>query len=321
MAQDLNELMDVGGGATGASKVPEPVAKTATLPNSKKQGDLLPQKLEGDVEDTDSENNTKPTGDMSAKNRASVETHGGGSMKEDMEVLFDGEDLSEEFKNKATTIFEAAVGAKIALITEELESEYQNKLEESLSIAIKDISTKLDDYMNYVVQEWMEENRVAIESSLRSEVTEEFIEGLKSLFAEHYIEIPEDKVNVVEELSDRVEELEEKLNEAISDNIELNKHLTESVKSLVFADVAEDLADTQIDKFASLAEGVVFVDADNYKRKLEIVKETYFSSKMVKSNMIQEEVDNAGDESLALPVKLSGPVANYVQAISRTIKK
>lgn len=314
MTQDLQELMDVGGGQTGVSKSPEPTTKTATLPNSKKQGDLAPQKLEGEVQDTNSENNTNPTADMSAKNKASV------AMKEEIDGLFDGQDLSEEFKEKAVTIFEAAVHAKVEAIREEIESEYEAQLEEQIVSVVEDITTKVDDYMNYVVKEWMEENEVAIESSLRSEITEEFIDGLKTLFTEHYISIPEEKVDVVEELSARVEELESKLNESIEQNIELSKSIDEHTKHAIFDEVAEGLVATQADKFKTLAEGVEFNDAASYKRKLEIVKENYFSGKVVKSNMIEEEVENAEEPAPTAP-KLSGPVSHYVSAITRTIKK
>lgn len=315
MSQDLQELMDVGGGQTGYSKVPEPVAKTATLPNSKKQGDLSSQKLDGEVQDTNSENNTKATGDMSGKNKASV------SMKEDIEGLFTGEDLTEEFKEKATAIFEAAVNLRITEIQEQLEEEYNAKLEEQVVSVVEDISTKVDDYMNYVVQEWMSENEVAIESALRSEISEEFIEGLRNLFVEHYITIPEEKVDVVEELSVRVEELESKLNEATESNIELSKALAENVKEKIFLEVSEGLVTTQADKFRTLAEGVEFSDEETYKRKLEIVKENYFTPKKVKNDMIQEEVENASDEPVKAAPKLAGAVANYVHAISRTAKK
>lgn len=315
MSQDLQELMDVGGGQTGVSKVPEPVAKTATLPNSKKQGDLASQKLDGEVQDTDSQNNTNATGDMSAKNKASV------SMKEDMEGLFQGEDLTEEFKEKATAIFEAAVQLRVSELAEQLETEYNAKLEEQVVEVVEDISTKVDDYMNYVVQEWITENEVAIESSLKSEITEEFIEGLRNLFVEHYITIPEEKVDVVEELSVRVEDLETKLNEATEANIELSKALAENVKEKIFLEVSEGLVATQADKFKTLAEGVEYNDEETYRRKLEIVKENYFTQKKVKSDMIQEEVEHASDEPAKAAPKLSGPVANYVQAISRTAKR
>lgn len=319
MSQDLQEFMDVGGGATGTTKVPAPAAKTAMLPNSKKQGDMSAPMQgsskvgEDDVQDTNSENNTAPTGDMSAKNKASV------SMKEDMDALFTGEELSEEFREKATTIFEAAVSARVESLREELEAQYEQQLEEQVVQVVEDITTKVDDYMNYVVKEWMEENEVAIESTLRSEITEEFIEGLKNLFTEHYIDIPEEKVDVVEELSVRVEELESRLNETLEQNIELNKTISEHTKEAIFYEVAEGLAATQADKFKSLAEGVEYNDADTYKRKLEIVKENYFANKVTKSSMLEEEVSIG--ETLEPTKRASGPVASYVSAISRTVKK
>lgn len=315
MKEKLDEFMDVGGGQTGTTKVPSPEAKTATLPNSKKQGDLSPQKLEGEVQDTDSQNNTKPTGDMSAKNKSSV------SMKEDMEALFGSEDLTEEFKEKASTIFEAAVHAKIEEIKETLEEEYNSKLEEQVSQVVEDLNAKVDDYMNYVVAEWMENNEVAITSTLRAEIAEEFIGGLKTLFTEHYIDVPEDKVDVLEELSAQVEELEAKLNDTIEENINLAKSMSEFVKEAIFTEVSEGLAATQVDKFKTLAEGVEFNDEDTFRRKLEIVKENYFSEKKVaKSNILEEEIQNADEPAPTAP-KLSGVVANYVSAISRTVKK
>jgi hypothetical protein len=313
--KQLDELMDVGGGQTGTSKVPQPVAKTATLPNSKRQGDLSPQKLDGEVQDTDSENNTNSTGDMSASNKSSV------SMKEDMEALFGGEELTEEFKSKVTTIFEAAVHAKVEEIRAQLEEEYQASLEKTLSESIEEITGRIDDYMNYAVNEWMEENEVAIESSLRSDITEEFIDGLKQLFVEHYIEIPEDKLDVLGELAERVEELEEKLNEAVETNIGLNKSLAEEIKNRIFNEVSEGLVVTQSEKFKTLSEGVDFTDEDSYKQKLEIVKENYFADKKVKSvNLVESEIENA-EEPVQKVFPASGPVANYVQAIARTIKK
>ena len=324
MTQDLQELMDVGGGQTGTTKVPEPVAKKATLPNSKDQGDK--SAIKGatsagydSVEDTDSENNTKPTGDMSAKNKASISmksSSASSSMKEEVDELFGEAELTEEFKEKAATIFEAAVNARAL----EIKEQYEQMLEEQVLEVIEEITTKVDDYMNYVVQEWMAENEVAIESTLRNEISEEFIEGLKNLFAEHYIDIPEDKVDVVEELSSKVEELESKLNETLESNIELNKVLTDFVKDKVFTDVSEGLADTQVDKLKALVEGVDFDDVESYTRKLEIVKDNYFSTKKSVPSMLEEEVNSAEEPAVA-PVKLSGPVSSYVHAISRTVKK
>jgi len=318
--QDLQELMDVGGGATGTTKTPAPVAKTATLPNSKKQGDMSPVKQGSsevgydEVQDTNSENNTAPTGDMSAKNKASI------AMKEEMGALFADADLSEEFVEKAATIFEAAVYAKVESLREEMEEQYNGMLEEQVVEVIEELTTKVDDYMNYVVSEWMTDNEVAIESSLRSEISEEFIDGLKTLFTEHYINIPEEKVEVVEELASKVEELEERLNETLEQNIALNRIINENAKEAIFYDVSEGLATTQVDKFKTLAESVEFADIDSFKQKLELIKENYFSGRTVKQSMLNEE-SSIGEDLEPADKIATGQVANYVHAISRTVKK
>jgi hypothetical protein len=317
--EDLQEL-NVGGGQTGASKTPDPVAKKATLPNSKDQGEK--SVIKGatsagydEQQDTDPENNTKATADNSASNKASV------SMKEDMDALFSGEDLTEDFKTKATTIFEAAVHAKVEALREEMDAEYATKLETQLAESLEEITTRIDDYMNYAVNEWMEENEVAIESSLRNEISEEFIEGLKQLFAEHYIDIPEEKLDVLGEMAEKLEELEAKLNESVEQNIELSKQLAEEVKERIFNEVAEGLITTQSDKFKTLAEGVDYSDANTYKQKLEIVRENYFADKKKPaSSIVENEIDNAEEQAPTKPA-VSGAVANYVAAISRTTKK
>ena len=317
--EDLQEL-SVGGGQTGASKTPDPVAKKATLPNSKDQGEK--SVIKGatsagydEQQETDPENNTKATADNSASNRASV------SMKEDMDALFSGEDLTEDFKTKATTIFEAAVHAKVEALREEMEVEYTTKLETQLAESLEEITTRIDDYMSYAVNEWMEENEVAIESSLRNEITEEFIEGLKQLFAEHYIDIPEEKLDVLGEMSEKLEQLEAKLNESVEQNIELNKQLATEVKERIFNEVSEGLITTQADKFKALAEGVDYSDAGTYKQKLEIVRENYFADKKKPaSSIVENEIDNAEEQAPTKPAA-TGAVANYVAAISRTAKK
>lgn len=319
----LQELK-VGGGQTGESSVPDPVAKKATLPNSKDQGDKSVIKGATSAgydsqEETDADSNTKSTGDNSAKNKASVAT--GGGVKEDMDALFNGEDLSEDFRTKATTIFEAAVHSKIEEIREQLEAEYATKLESQLTESLDEINTRIDDYMTYAVNEWMEANEVAIESSLRNSITEEFIDGLRGLFAEHYIDIPEEKLDVLGEMSSEIEELEAKLNEAIESNISLGKELAEEVKHRIFNEVSEGLIVTQAEKFKSLSEGVDFADADTYKQKLEIVKENYFADKKKPtSSIVENEIDNA-NELIVENRQPTGAVANYVQAISRTAKK
>lgn len=321
----MEEAVVSGGGATGAAMVPDPTTKRAVAPGKSDQNNGMPlQKLTTDgvtsTEDTDEENNTKADGNA-AGNLASIKPKGG-SMKEHVDVMFDGEELSEEFKEKAATIFEAAVNLRVNEITEELESMYEARLNEKLEEIeaqtaedIQELTNKIDQYINYVVEEWLKENEVAVETSLRSEITEEFIEGLKNLFSEHYIEIPEEKVNVVEELAGRVEELEARLNDSINENIELRNSINEMASEEIFNEVSEGLTISQVEKLKKLAEGVDFDDADNFKKKLSIVKENYFpsSSKKKGANLLEESFE--GEEPAAVT---SGGMSEYVRAISRT---
>jgi hypothetical protein len=312
--EELLEKVVTGGGQTGQSIGPDNSSvKQAQAPgNSKRQGDLTSQKLEGDVEETDPQNNTKATADTSAKNKQSV------SMKEDVDAMFAGQELTEEFKEKATVIFEAAVNARVAAATEELLEQYNQSFEEAKTEITEEISQRVDEYLHYVVEQWMKANELAIESSLRTEISEEFIAGLKNLFEEHNIDIPEEKVDVVEELAKRVEELEEKLNEQITENIELRKVTDEVTKEVVFSEVSEGLAATQIEKLQTLAEGVQFDDEDSFKQKLLIIKENYFPSDKKVVQLITEDVE---DEQPEQPIETKGQMGRYVQAISRTIKK
>jgi len=322
--------VEVGGGATGTAKAAEPTGVRAkALGNSKAQGDLTLVKIADPnntgVEDTDVENNTKPTGDASAKNKASIAAKGTG-MKEHIDVMFEGEDLSEEFKERAGTIFEAAVSERVIEITTALEEEYEaalnSKLEEIEEQSIQDLeglAAKLDEYLNYVTEQWMEGNQIAVESALKSEITEEFIEGLKNLFAEHYIDVPNERFDVVEELSVRVQELEEKLNEAVNENIELAASINEMNTEEVFNEISESLVATQVEKFKKLTEGVECDDLSNYKKKLQIIKENYFGTTKVDkktSGLLEESFE--GEEEMPIA---RGPMAHYMQAISRNTAK
>ena len=322
--------VEVGGGATGTAKAAEPTGVRAkALGNSKAQGDLTLVKIADPnntgVEDTDVENNTKPTGDASAKNKASIAAKGTG-MKEHIDVMFEGEDLSEEFKERAGTIFEAAVSERVIEIATALEEEYEaalnSKLEEIEEQSIQDLdglATKLDEYLNYVTEQWMEGNQIAVESALKSEITEEFIEGLKNLFAEHYIDVPNERFDVVEELSVRVQELEEKLNEAVNENIELAASINEMNTEEVFNEISESLVATQVEKFKKLTEGVECDDLSNYKKKLQIIKENYFGTTKVDkktSGLLEESFE--GEEEMPIA---RGPMAHYMQAISRNTAK
>jgi len=318
--KQLDELM-AGGGATGVSSTPDVGTKQTQLPKSKSQGDMNPQTVDGDIEETDPQNNTKPTGDMSAQNKASVAAKGA-AMKEHIDAMFNGEDLSEDFKEKASTIFEAAIQARLSEEIAALEEQYSTKLEEAVEEVTSDLSSKLDDYLNYCVEQWMAENEVAIEHSLKTEITEEFMDGLKKLFAENYIEIPEDKLNVLEELTQTVEKLEEKLNNQIAENISLSKSINEYSKHEIFDEVAEGLAMTQVEKLRQLAEGIEFDGTDNYKRKLVLVKENYFPTKPA-AQFVKEEEDAIANNDLSeeAPVSFQDPsVKRYFSAISRTTK-
>lgn len=340
--QDIQELK-VGGGATGASEVPAPADKKATLPASHlENGEKTPNKIADvtpgqDQCDTDEDNNTKPEGNAAASNKASIDAKpsaASSSMKEDMDALFNGEELSEDFKDKATTIFEAAVSARVDSLVAEAAAKLQEEqeaaiaeatkaLEEDYTAKTEELAANLDDYLGYVVEQWMEANQVAIEKSLRTEVTEGFIAGLKTLFAENYFDIPEDKIEVAEELVAKVQELEEKLNESIEQNIELKAVVLESHKEKLFADISEGLAATQVEKLRALAEGIEYSDAETYGKKLQIVKESYFAegkkAAVPAASVLTEEVVSVDEEGT---VKAMDPsVAKYVSAISRTLKK
>lgn len=242
------------------------------------------------------------------------------SVKEDVDEMFVGEELSEEFKDKATTLFEAAVNARAMVEIARLEEEYEARLEEEVTSIAESVEKNLDTYLDYVVERWMEENQVAIESSLRNELAEEFIDGLKNLFAEHYIDVPEAKVDVVESLAAKVEELEAALDETITENVELKTVLAEAERQSVVDELAEGLTMTQTEKFFALAEGVNFEgDIDSYRAKLEVVKGTYFAAKQSSSTNIEEETFEV--EATNGTVSVDPSVNRYVQAISRTIKR
>ena len=239
-------------------------------------------------------------------------------MKEDVASLFaDDSSISEDFKVKAATIFEARVFDRVAQIQEQMEAEYAGMLAEALEEIKSELTEKVDDYLNYVVEQWMEENEIAIESGLRSEITEDFIAGLRNLFAENYINVPEDKVELVDELASKVEELEVKLNEEIEANIQYKKQLTEAIKVQLVNEVCEGLTATQVEKIKSLAESVEFSTEEEFVEKLETIRENYFPSGVKKADVAQlhEEVEDDGSEK---KVSADPYVASVVNAISRT---
>ena len=238
---------------------------------------------------------------------------------DDINALFsDDKTISEEFKQKATTIFEARVIDRVQQIEEQIEERYASMLEEAVDAIKTDMEDKVNDYLSYVVEQWMESNEIAIETGLRSELTEEFISGLRNLFAEHYIDVPAEKVDVVEELAEKVQELEMKLNEEIDRNIQINRSLVESRIQQITHEVAEGLTDTQVEKIKSLAESVEFSTEEEYKEKLETLRENYFPSGVKKATVSQlhEQVEDTGDKVVIADTY----VAAVSQAISKSLK-
>jgi hypothetical protein len=239
-------------------------------------------------------------------------------LSEDINALFaDDSTISEDFKSKVATIFEARVMDRVSQIEEQIETKYAEQLEEAVTSIKEDLTNKIDDYLNYVVEQWLQENEIAIESALRAEITEEFIAGLRNLFAEHYIDVPTEKVDLVDELAGKVEELEGKLNEEIERSIEYKKSFVESVKTEIARSVCEGLTATQFEKIKSLAESVEFSTEEQYKEKLETIRENYFPSGVKKADETQlhEQIEETAEDNK----KVVDPfVAAVSQAISKT---
>jgi hypothetical protein len=234
-------------------------------------------------------------------------------IEEDVNALLEGEDLSEEFQEKARTIFEAALRSKVYDIKEVLEEQYATALAEEVEEIKSELSERVDAYLEYVSEEWFVENSLVIEGGLKEELTESFMTGLRGLFEDHYVSIPEDKYNVLENMVEKLDEMETKLNEQIEKNVSLNRRLAESVADGILDQVSEGLADTQKDKLASLAESVEFESEEEYREKLETLKESYFPSRVfspyAKSDTLSEGV-SGGHETI------SGPMAAYLRTLS-----
>ena len=235
-------------------------------------------------------------------------------VEEDMNALFSGEELSEEFQNKAKTIFEAAINSKVAKIKEEIEEENEKKIVEEITEVKAALVERVDSYLEYVADEWLKDNKLSVEHGLKSEMTESFLSGMKQLFEEHYVSIPEDKYDVVENMVDKLDEMETKLNEQIERNVGLNKRLAESTADVIVSEVSEGLAATQKEKLASLAESVEFKSEESYREKLETLKESYFGQSVQKQT--SETVLN--EETQA--VEYTGAMAQYMKALN-SVKK
>jgi hypothetical protein len=241
-------------------------------------------------------------------------------VQEDIEAMFaDDSTISESFKSKATTIFEARVYDRVSQIQEEIETRYAGMLEEAIDAVKTELTEQVDDYLNYVVEHWIEENQIAIEKGLRSELTEDFISGLRNLFAEHYIDVPEDKVDLVEELAVKVETLEGQLNEEIERGISYKKALVESTKNEILHIVCEGLTTTQVEKVRSLVESAEFSTAEEYAEKLETIRENYFPSgvKKAEEQHLHEEILNDGTTKAQYIDPFVAAVTNNISKINR----
>jgi len=290
----------------GSEEIKEGEMPKAALDALKKSQDKE-KKEEADAEDKEKKDEKYHMKASYKKEDIDVSDH--------VEALVNGEtDLSEEFKNKAATIFETAIKSKVAEIAESMEADYNNKLEQESAKAKEELTEKVDSYLSYVVEEWMKENEIALERGIKGEIAEDFISGLKKLFSEHYIDVPDEKYDVLEAQATKIEDLEKKLNEQIEKNVELNSDNASKTQKEVMAEVASDLADTQKEKFAKLAEEIEYSNADDFKKKCETIKESYFGQKA----KADESLDDVAADDGASNEDLSKAMAAYTAAISKT---
>ena len=242
-------------------------------------------------------------------------------VQDDVKALLEGEELSEDFQKKATTIFETAIKSKVAAIKEELQESYAVALVEELDEIKKGLTERVDSYLEYVCDEWFQENALQVETGLKSEMTESFLEGMKSLFEEHYVTVPEEKYDVLNSMVDKLDEMEGKLNEQIDRNVALNRRLAESNADGVFAAVSEGLADTQKEKLATLAENVEFESEPDYREKLETLKESYFPSKASAPKNTSENLSEEVSTEEVISEEATPRMQAYLNVLSRAVKK
>jgi hypothetical protein len=271
---------------------------------------------EAKEEEEEEEKGSKKKGKKEEEEEDEEEMEESFDIEEDVNALLSGEELSEEFQEKARTIFEAALRSKVGEIKESLEEQYAVALVEEVEEIKSILGERVDAYLEYVADEWMQENALVIENGLKTEMTESFLSGMKDLFEAHYVTIPEDKYDVLESMVEKLDDMETKLNEQIEKNVSLNKRLAESVAEGIFEKVAEGLAATQKDKLASLAESVEFESEEEYREKMEMLRESYFSSTKspkAKSESLSEQVDSS-------PENISGTMAAYLQTLKAVAK-
>jgi hypothetical protein len=287
-------------------------------------GEVVAEASESDEEDEDEEDEDEEDGQSgtTTKKKSKKKMEEEFSIDEDVNALLAGEELSEEFQEKARTIFEAAIRSKVSEIKEELQETFENALIEEVQFIKNELTERVDAYLEYVADEWIHENALAVEHGLKTEMTESFLQGMRGLFEDHYVSIPEDRYDVIESMVDKLDEMEEKLNEQIERNVALNRRLAESVADVIFADVAEGLALSQKDKLASLAENVEFDSEENYREKLVTLRESYFPTRTAGT---QRDDSETLSESVSYDTNLTESVSPsmeaYLQTLSRVAKK
>ena len=273
------------------------------------------KKMEDDSEKEDDKKEMMMKDKMKKESAEEVEI----DLSDDVKALVSSDaDLSEEFKDKAATIFETAVKTRIKEQTKILEAQYEEKLESEKETIKEAMTEKVDSYLNYVVEEWMKENELAVERGIRTEIAEDFITGLKDLFKEHYIDVPEEKYNVLDDLTNQNKTLEDKLNEQIEKNVELSKQVSDADRSSIVAEISDDLADTEKEKFTSMAENVEYDSAEKFREKLETIKESYFPKKKIVESSSKDDVDTVAANA---PVEGdNNAMAAYTAAITKNLK-
>ena len=306
-----------------------PVVKpTDSNPDAAKKVSKVSDQVNKDAKDVSLPKDNKPSGmkeeEVEVEGEEIAETAESTEMEidltDDVKALVSSDaDLSEEFKEKAATIFETAVKTRIQEQTKILEAQYEEKLSTEKETVKEAMVEKVDSYLNYVVEEWMKENELAVERGIRTEIAEDFITGLKGLFKEHYIEVPEEKYNVLDDLTNQVKDLEGKLNEQIEKNVNLSKVVSESEKATLIADVSADLAETEKERCAKMSENVEFDSAPKFKEKLETVKESYFPKTKIEEAASKDEVDSVA-ANIPVDAGTSDAMAAYTAAISKDLK-
>jgi hypothetical protein len=321
---DSAKLKDAGSGLKQVKDVVNKGAKPADPMKGLKKSDAVKEEEEIDDEEVISEDEevTDDSDEVISEEEGDEEDSEGGEeefdIEEDVNALLNGEDLSEEFQEKARTIFESALRSKVNQIRESLEVQYEERLVEEVKSIKEELEERLDAYLEYVSEEWVDENALAIETGLKEELTESFLGGLKQLFEEHYVSIPEEKYNVLEGMVEKLDDMETKLNEQIEKNIHLNKRLSESVADRIFNSISEGLATTQKEKLASLAESVEFESESEYCEKLETLKESYFPSRVVSSTATVETLSEGVD---VVPEYHSDSMNAYLRTLSTVAKR